>query len=100
MFCLRMMDYGYRALILGDAKDEYEPLCRALGVAPFAIGHGLPARINPLDFGPLGHGWAALPRPGDPAPGGDRVRPLAGAAARPGRLAEDRRPAGPVRPDR
>jgi hypothetical protein len=61
-FCLRMMDFGYRSLILGDTKDEYEPLCRAVGVEPFAIGHGLPARINPLAFGPLGQGWAALDR--------------------------------------
>ncbi|MEA4945843.1 MULTISPECIES: ATP-binding protein [Propionibacteriales] len=59
-FILRMLDFGYRVLILGDPKDEYEHLCRALGVEPFAIGHGLPARINPLDFGPLGHGWADL----------------------------------------
>ena len=59
-FILRMLDFGYRVLILGDPKDEYENLCRALGVEPFAIGHGLPARINPLDFGPLGHGWADL----------------------------------------
>lgn len=62
MFCLRMMAYSYRALILGDVKDEYEPLCRALGVEPHAVGHGLPARINPLDFGPLGNDWTALPR--------------------------------------
>ena len=62
MFCLRMMAYAYRTLILGDVKDEYEPLCRALGVEPFAIGHGLPARINPLDFGPLGNDWSHLPR--------------------------------------
>ena len=54
VICLRMMPYGYRTLILGDVKDEYEPLCRALGVEPHAVGHGLPARINPLDFGPLG----------------------------------------------
>lgn len=59
-FLLRMTDFGYRVLILGDPKDEYEPICHALGVEPFAIGHGLPARINPLDFGPLGHGWAQL----------------------------------------
>jgi hypothetical protein len=57
---LRMMDFGYRALILGDPKDEYEKLCRALGVEPFAIGHGLPARINPLAFGPFGVGWDRL----------------------------------------
>jgi len=63
MFCLRMMAYAYRTLILGDVKDEYEPLCRALGVTPHAVGPGLPARINPLDYGPLGHDWTALPRP-------------------------------------
>ena len=62
MFCLRMMAYAYRTLILGDVKDEYEPLCRALGVEPHAVGHGLPARINPLDFGPLGNDWTHLPR--------------------------------------
>src|SRR5215217_2190095 len=50
---LRMMDFGYRALILGDPKDEYERLCRAFGVEPFTIGPGLPARINPLAFRPL-----------------------------------------------
>ncbi|WP_394276902.1 ATP-binding protein, partial [Luteococcus sp.] len=60
-FLLRMMDFGYRSLILGDAKDEYEPLCHAVGVEPFAIGRGLPTRINPLDIGPLGNGWATLP---------------------------------------
>jgi hypothetical protein len=59
-FALRMMDFGYRTLVLGDPKDEYEPLCRALDVEPIAIGHGLPARVNPLAFGPLGHGWADL----------------------------------------
>ncbi|MFZ0158625.1 MAG: hypothetical protein WAL50_06310 [Kineosporiaceae bacterium] len=59
-FCLRMMDFGYRTLILGDVKDEYEPLCRAFDVAPFAIGPGLAARINPLALGPLGAGWASL----------------------------------------
>ncbi len=61
-FVLRMLGFGYRALILGDPKDEYEPLCRALGVEPIAIGQGLAARINPLAFGPLGQGWDALSR--------------------------------------
>jgi hypothetical protein len=60
VFCLRMLPYGYRVLVLGDVKDEYEPLCRALGVEPFVIGHGLPARVNPLAFGPLGQGWERL----------------------------------------
>ena len=59
-FCLRMMDFGYRTLILGDPKDEYEALCRFLGVQPFVIGHGLATRINPLAFGPLMTGWEAL----------------------------------------
>lgn len=59
-FCLRMMGFGYRTLVLGDPKDEYEALCRALGVEPFAIGHGLPDRINPLAIGPLGHNWDRL----------------------------------------
>ena len=59
-FLLRMMDVGYRALILGDTKDEYAPLCRALGVTPFEIGPGQPVRINPIAFGPLGQGWDRL----------------------------------------
>ena len=59
-FILRMMGFGYRALILGDPKDEYEVLCRALGVEPIAIGLGQAARINPLAFGPLGQGWDLL----------------------------------------
>jgi hypothetical protein len=63
MFVLRMMAYFYRTLVLGDVKDEYEALCRALEVEPHAVGVGLPARINPLDFGPLGQEWGYLPRP-------------------------------------
>ena len=59
-FVLRMLGFGYKALILGDPKDEYEALCRALGVEPIAIGQGLSARINPLEFGPLGQGWNQL----------------------------------------
>lgn len=62
VFCLRMLDFGYRVLILGDTKDEYEALCRALGVEPFVIGHGMPTRVNPLDVGPLGADWARLDR--------------------------------------
>ncbi|MEJ7742384.1 MAG: hypothetical protein WKF73_07460 [Nocardioidaceae bacterium] len=51
-----MMDFGYRTLILGDPKDEYEKLCRAFGVEPFAIGHGLPLENQPAGVRP--------PRPG------------------------------------
>ncbi|MGH2891646.1 MAG: ATP-binding protein, partial [Solirubrobacteraceae bacterium] len=59
-FCNRMLDYGYRVLILGDTKNEYEELCQSYGVDPFAIGVGLGTRINPIAFGPLGHGWENL----------------------------------------
>ena len=60
-FATRLMPFGYRTLIAGDPKDEYEPLCAELGVEPITVGHGLSARINPLAFGPLGQGWADLP---------------------------------------
>ena len=61
-FATLMMDFGYKIFVLGDPKDEYEPLCRAFGVQPFAVGPGMSARINPLDFGPLGDGWDSLDR--------------------------------------
>ncbi|WP_238146581.1 ATP-binding protein [Ornithinimicrobium murale] len=61
-FCLRMMDFGYRTLILGDTKDEYEALARYLGVEPIALGPGLVARVNPLAIGPLAIGWENLSR--------------------------------------
>jgi len=61
-FITAMFDFGYKALILGDVKDEYEPLCHAHGVEPFRVGPGLPTRLNPLDLGPLGDGWATLDR--------------------------------------
>lgn len=57
-----MMDFGYKVFVLGDPKDEYEALCRTFGVEPFAVGPGLTSRINPLDLGPLGDGWAQLTR--------------------------------------
>jgi hypothetical protein len=59
-FCLRMVDFGYRVLILGDPKDEYERLCQFFGVEPFVLGPGMSARINPLGLGPLAEGWADL----------------------------------------
>jgi hypothetical protein len=51
---LRLMPYGVRAFIAGDLKNEYAPLARALGAEPVELGPGLPARLNPLDAGPLG----------------------------------------------
>jgi hypothetical protein len=59
---LRLMRFGVRTIIAGDVKGEYEDLCRAVGVQPIALGPGLPARINALDPGPLGHDLAQLPR--------------------------------------
>jgi hypothetical protein len=59
-FLLRMMLFNARVLVAGDVKGEYEPLCRAVGVEPIALGLGLPARINPLDLGPLAQGWDRL----------------------------------------
>ena len=56
-FMLRMIRFGYRSLVLGDVKDEYEDISRALGVEPYRIGPGLPGRINPLDVGPLALDW-------------------------------------------
>jgi len=61
-FILRMVRFGYRSLVLGDVKDEYEDICRALGVEPYRIGPGLPGRINPLDVGPLAADWSRLGR--------------------------------------
>ena len=51
---LRLMAFGVKVLVAGDIKNEYAPLARALGVEPVEIGPGLPARLNPLDAGPLG----------------------------------------------
>jgi type IV secretory pathway VirB4 component len=51
---LRLMSYGIKTLVLGDLKNEYKQLAQALGVEPVQLGPGLPARLNPLDAGPLG----------------------------------------------
>lgn len=56
-FMLRMIRYGYRSMVLGDVKDEYEDLATYLGVEPYRIGPGLSGRINPLDLGPLAVDW-------------------------------------------
>jgi hypothetical protein len=61
-FLLRMIRFGYRSLVLGDVKDEYEAIARALGVTPYRIGPGLPGRVNPLDLGPLALDWPAQDR--------------------------------------
>lgn len=65
---LRLMAFGVKVLVAGDIKNEYAPLARALGVDPVEIGPGLPARLNPLDAGPLG---ASLPA--DPVAARERL---------------------------
>jgi len=58
---LRLMPYGVRAFVVGDLKNEYAPLARALGTQPVELGPGLPGRLNPLDAGPLGEQLPAGP---------------------------------------
>ena len=65
---LRLMSYGVKTLVLGDLKNEYKELAYALGVAPVELGPGLPARMNPLDAGPLGEDL-----PSDPAAFDERL---------------------------
>lgn len=56
---LRLMAYGVKTFVLGDLKNEYAALARALGVEPVELGPGLSARLNPLDAGPLGQNLPA-----------------------------------------
>jgi type IV secretory pathway VirB4 component len=58
---LRLMSYGVKTLVLGDLKNEYKELAQGLGVEPVQLGPGLPARLNPLDAGPLGEELPADP---------------------------------------
>jgi hypothetical protein len=58
---LRLMAYGVRVFVVGDLKNEYAPLARALGAEPVELGPGLPGRLNPLDAGPLGQNLPADP---------------------------------------
>lgn len=62
-FALRATTFGYRILVPGDPKDEYEDLARFLGVEPIAVGPGMSARVNPLSLGPSGQGWDQLADP-------------------------------------
>ena len=58
---MRLMAYGVKTFVLGDIKNEYAALSRALGVEPVELGPGLGARLNPLDAGPLGMNLPADP---------------------------------------
>ena len=97
-FILRMMDFGYRILILGDPKDEYEPLCRSLGVEPIS-DRTRPAAPGSTHWRSGRWGSTGTPWTGEAphGPGRGRLRPLAHPHPRPGRLPARRRPPGPVR---
>ena len=58
---LRLMPYGVKTFVLGDIKNEYAALARALGVEPVELGPGLGNRLNPMDAGPLGRNLPADP---------------------------------------
>lgn len=62
VLALRLMAYGVKAFVLGDIKNEYAPMARALGVEPVELGPGINAKLNPLDAGPLGRHLPADPR--------------------------------------
>jgi hypothetical protein len=47
----RSVAFGARVYVPGDPKGEWTPVARALGGSSIALGHGLPARLNPLDEG-------------------------------------------------
>jgi type IV secretory pathway VirB4 component len=51
---LRLMASGVKTFVLGDLKNEYAPLSRALGIEPVELGPGIRNRLNPLDSGPAG----------------------------------------------
>lgn len=59
---LRLMAFGVKVLVAGDIKNEYAPMSQALGVPAVELGLGLPARMNPLDAGPLGQNLPTDPQ--------------------------------------
>ena len=78
-FMLRMIRFGYRSLVLGDVKDEYEDIARVLGVEPFRIGPGLagpdqPARPRPART------WTGRSRPARSSTAAPRSSSTAGSS--------------------
>ncbi|MCL2464722.1 MAG: ATP-binding protein, partial [Micrococcales bacterium] len=47
----RSMAFGRRVYVPGDPKGEHTPVAEAVGGMAIRLGHGLPARLNPLDEG-------------------------------------------------
>lgn len=59
----RSIAFGRRVYVPGDPKGEHTPVAQAVGGEAIILGHGLGARLNPLDEGyrPAGiadHEWA------------------------------------------
>jgi hypothetical protein len=50
----RIAERSRRSSVLGSGTQDYGQLCHELSVKPYAVGQGLPARINPLDVGKPG----------------------------------------------
>ncbi len=57
----RSIAFGRRVYVPGDPKGEHTPVADAVGGIAIVLGHGLPARLNPLDAGhrPAGADGAA-----------------------------------------
>lgn len=47
----RSIAFGRRVYVPGDPKGEWTPVARQVGGAAIELGHGLAARLNPLDEG-------------------------------------------------
>lgn len=47
----RSLGFGRRVSIPGDPKGEHSAVAEAVGGRVIKLGHGLPARLNPLDEG-------------------------------------------------
>lgn len=56
----RLASFGFRSLVAGDTKGEYNRLVEAVGGHPLRLGPGMNGRINPLDAGPLGRDLSRL----------------------------------------
>lgn len=47
----RSLPFGRRVYVPGDPKGEHTAVAEAVGGRAIVLGHGLPARLNPLDEG-------------------------------------------------
>ena len=47
----RSIPFGRRVYVPGDPKGEHTPVAEAVGGKAIVLGHGMPARLNPLDEG-------------------------------------------------